>query len=350
MKSTNFYKKMSVIALSCVFVLVGIVAAQDLNQQKQDLINQIKAIDAKLKASPSAEEYEELIEKRKKLEAEVKAINEKLKSDVEAMQKINSVKKAFNDGNNAYKLGQYQQALEYYNKALSIDSTFYSAYYGKGLTLKKMRKYREAAEAYHGAIRHNPTYTEAYVALGKIYTALNKHDDAVETYQKGVKNDPSSAKLYYELGAVYLNNKKDYQKAYQNFSKAVQLNPEYDLAFYSLGVSLTELARYDEAVMALENALAVTKRRNWESPYYRLAVVYNKQGNHSAAKEAAVNALNADSDYAPAAYEAGKACKELKQYDQAIKYFQQAAKDRVWKRAAEYEIDLIENRDKYGLE
>lgn len=341
---------MSVIALSCVFLFVGIVAAQDLNQQKQELINQIKAIDAKLKAGPTAEEYDELIEKRKELETEVKAINEKLKSDVEAMQKINSVKKAFNDGNNAFKLGQYQQALQYYNKAISLDSTFYSAYYGKGLTLKKMRKYREAAKAHQGAIRHNPTYTQAYVALGKIYADLDKYDDAIETYKKGVGNDPSSAKLYYELGAVYLNNKKDYQKAFQNFSKAVQLNPEYDLAFYSMGVSLTELTRYEQAADALNNALTVTNRRNWASPHYRLAVIYNKQGNPTAAKEEAVKALDAKSNYAPAAYEAGKACKELQQYDQAIEYFEQAAKDRVWKRAAEYEIDLIINRDKYGLE
>lgn len=350
MRSSNFWTKVSLFALCLTFVFAGVVTAQDLNQQKQEKINEIKAIDAKLKANPTAEEYEELIEKRKKLEAEVKALNEKLKADVEAMQKINAVKKAYNDGNNAFKLGQYQQALDSYNKSISLDSTFYAAYYGKGLTLKKMRQYREAVQAYQAAIRHNPTYTAAYLALGKIYTELNDYDKAVETYKKGVKNDPSSDKLYYELGAVYLNNKKDYQKAYQNFAQAVQLNPEYDLAFYSQGVSLIEMSRFDEAIMALENALAVTKRRNWESPYYRMAVAYNKQGNHTEAKKAAVQALDADDDFAPAAYEAGKACKELKQYDQAIDFFKQAAQDKVWKQIAEYEIDLIQNRDKYGLE
>ncbi|MCH7673642.1 hypothetical protein IH879_01655, partial [candidate division KSB1 bacterium] len=50
----------------------------------------------------------------------------------------------------------------------------------------------------------------------------------------------------------------------------------------------------------------------------------------------------------PAAYEAGKACKELGQFNEAIKYFGISGKSRVWKKTADYEIDLIKNRDKYG--
>lgn len=338
--------------VAVMLVLLGLVAApslgQDLNQQKQQKLSQISEIDAKLKANPSAEEYNTLIQQREKLIAEIKAIDQKLLSDVDAMKKINAVKKAFNDGNNAFKLGQNQQALDFYNTAISLDSTFFKAHYGKGLTLKRLRQYPEAVAAYSAAIRHNPSYTEAYIALGKTYGEMGKPDKAIETFQKAVKRDPTAAKAYYELGAVYLDLKKDYNKAAESFTKATQLDAQYDLAFYSLGVSLTELGRLDEAVIALETALSVSSKKKWADPHYRLAVVYNKNGDFGDAKKSAVEALTHKPNYYAAAYEAGKACKGLGQINEAISYFQKAAQDRAWKQAADYEIDLIKNQDKYG--
>jgi len=338
-----------VLAVVCLaFLSAGVLSAQDLNQQKQALIQKIHEIDAKLKDNPTKDEYDELMKEREKVQSEIKVINDKLMSDAEAMKKINAVKKAYNNGLNAYKLGQLQASLGHYNRAIEMDPNFAKAYYGKGLTLKKMRKYKEAIQAYQAAVQHDPNLIIAYIALGKMYSQINQPDYAISTYTTAIKNDPTSHKAYYELGAVYLNKKKNYNKAAENFTRATQINPEYDLAFYSLGVSLIELNRLDEALLALENALSVTKRRKWEAPHYRMAVIYNKQGKHSQARNAAKKALANKRNYAPAAYEAGKASKELGQYNQALSFFQIAAKDRLWKRSAEYEIDLIQNRDKYG--
>ncbi len=340
------------VAAFSVVILLGIsvnnlVAQEDLNQQKQEIIKKVAEIDKKL-ANATPEEYEELSKERKNLEEQLKKVNARLMADVEAMKKINEAKRAYNNGNNAYKLGQYSDAIESYDKSISLDPTFYLAYYGKGLALKKLRKYNEAIEAFRLCNEQNPSYANAYIELGKIYDRLGQDDSAIATYKAAVENSPSSYKAYYQLGSVYLDSKKDYNKAAQAFTQATQLNPDYDLAFYSLGVSLTELGRHDEALIALDNAIDVTRRRNWHSPHYRKAVIYNKIGNYRKAKEAADQALQLEDDYAPAAYEAGKASKELGQYDQAISYFRIAQKDRQWKRTADYEIDLIVNRDKYG--
>ncbi len=336
-----------VLGLLTLFV-VGSVAGQDLNQQKQVLIQKIRDIDKQLADSPSPQEYEDLMNQRNKVEAEIKGVTAKLMADVEAMKKINAVKKAYNAGNNAYKLGSYQEAVTNYDRAISLDSTFYKAHYGKGLSLKKLRKYKEAAKAHQGAIGQNPSYVNSYVALGKLYVKMGQEDKAIQNYDSAIQNNPGAAKAYYELGAVYLNYKKDYTKAAQNLTKATQLDGEYDLAHYSLGVSLTELGRLGDALLTLDKALEVTKRKKWHLPHWRKAVVYNKQGNHTLARVEAEEALKQKKDYAPAAYEAGKASKELGALDQAIAYFNVAKKNRTWRTTAEYEIDLIVNRDKYG--
>ncbi|MFQ5750778.1 MAG: tetratricopeptide repeat protein [bacterium] len=344
---TNFRRNIFLVLtmLFLLFLFVGVGLSQDLNQQKQQKMNQVNEIDSKLKANPSPDEYDRLIKERKKIVAEIEDINKKLMADDAAMKKMAAVKKAFNDGKNAFKLGQYTQALNLLNEAIAMDSTFYLAHYVKGLTLKKSRKFNEAISAYKATIRHNPSYIEAYIALGKLYSLMEMHDNAITTYNDAIAKDPSAYRVYYELGVVYRNNKKNYKKAAENFTKATQINPEYDLAFYSLGVSLTELSRFDEAIMALENALAVTKRKRWADPYYRMAVVYNRQGKFSQAKKAAVDALNIKKNYGAASYEAGIASKNLGQIQTAKKYFEAAKQDRIWKKSAEYEIKLLtENR------
>jgi len=337
-----------VLTLTFLLFSTATILSQNLNQQKQAKRKQVTEIDAKLKSGPSPEEYEDLIKKREKIVAEIRAIDKQQMSDADAVKKINAVKRAFNDGNSAYKLGQYQQALDHYDKAISLDETFEQAYYGKGLTFNKLRKYPNAISAFQSAVDRNPAYIAAYRQLGATYRQISQIDKAIEVYTEAIQNDPRAAKIFYSLGAIYLDKKKDYKKASENFRKATQLDPVYDRAFSSLGVSLIELGKLDQAIMALENALAVTKKKRWEGPHYRLAVAYNKKSAHSKAKAAAIEALNNKKNYAPAAYEAGKACKELGQFNEAIKYFGISGKSRVWKKTADYEIDLIKNRDKYG--
>lgn len=346
MKSLTKFSVGLVLVLSMALLITNIGISQDLQQEKQAKVKRINEIDVQLKSGLPPDEDAKLREEREKLVKEIDEINKKLQADVEVQKKLAAIGKAFNNGKAAYTQGQYQEALKFFNKALELDSTFSKAHYMKGLTLKKLRKYNEAIAAYQAAIRHDPTYDEAYFALGKIYSAIGKVDDAIATYQKAVENNPTSYKAYYEMGVLYLNKKKNYRKAAEAFRQATQIRPDYEKAFYSLGVSLTELRKYNDAIMALESAVAL--REKWAEPYFRMAVIYNKKGQPAKAKEAATNALQYKKNYAPAAYEAGKASKELGQFTEAINYFKIAAKNRNWRRAAEYEIDLIQNRDKYG--
>jgi tetratricopeptide (TPR) repeat protein len=285
---------------------------------------------------------------REKVVKEIKDIDQKLMADADAMKKINATKKAFNEALQAYKVGQNQTAVTKCDAAIAIDSTFYQAWYVKGLALKRLRNFNGAIAAYQGAIRQNSGYIEAYDALGTIYRQTSQPDKAIATYTQALENDPSSAKVYYGLGAVYQNNKRDYAKAVENFRKATQFNTEYDLAYYSLGVSLTELGKFNEAIMSLEQALAVTKKKSWPDAHYRLSVAYNKLGNCTQSLSHAETAMAQKKRHGGAAYEAGKASVCLGNEQKALAYFETAKEDKVWKRSAEYEIDLLVNKEKYS--
>ncbi len=320
---------------------------QDLQQERQELKKQLTEINAKLASAANKAEYDELAAKREAIVAKITDVDAKLKADVNALKKINEVKKLFNDALNAYKLGQYDNAVANADKAIGLDPTFERAYYIKGLALKRQRKFTEAMVAFAGCLEQNPAYSEAAVELGKLHDSTGNPDKAIAVFTTALQNNPQAQKVYYELGRIYLD-KNNFNKAAENFNKATQIDPEYGLAFLSLGVALTELGRTEEALVALDNSIENLSRREKHLGHYRKAAAYNKQGSNRQALTEADQAMQLHKDYAPAAYEGGRALKELGQFNRAVEYFNIASKSRQWKRAADYEIDLIVNRDKYG--
>ena len=54
--------------------------------------------------------------------------------------------------NALFNLERYEEAIEYYDKALAIDPNNAKAWYAKGYTLGKLGKYNEAIQAYDRVI------------------------------------------------------------------------------------------------------------------------------------------------------------------------------------------------------
>ncbi|MCH6560729.1 hypothetical protein IH799_10305, partial [candidate division KSB1 bacterium] len=59
------------LSLTLLLFSTTTILSQDLNQQKQAKLKQVTELDVKLKSGPTAEEYEDLIQKREKIVAEI---------------------------------------------------------------------------------------------------------------------------------------------------------------------------------------------------------------------------------------------------------------------------------------
>ncbi len=163
---------------------------------------------------------------------------------------------------------------------------------------------------------------------------------AIEAYRKAIELNPSKATTMYNLALVY-NKTKDYSSAAQYFRMATQANPEYFKAFNSLGVALMNSGKVDQALAAFESALAV--KDNYDEAMYRMAAAYNKVGKHQDALNSAKECLKITRKFkAHASFEAGVAAKAIGQKQAAIGYFQEAGKNRQWRKSADYEIESIQ--------
>jgi len=161
--------------------------------------------------------------------------------------------------------GSGAKALEYYNKAIMLDSTQAKAHYGVGTIHLRARNFNDAAKAYQKAVEIKADYIGAWVNLGRALEGANKNDEAVKAFKKAVAIKPKSKKdkhflgeSYYYLASIY---NKETVKKYQQALSATENSLKYKKfykgfagAYSEKGVALMNLKRYEEAKKAFEEA------------------------------------------------------------------------------------------------
>lgn len=97
-----------------------------------------------------------------------------------------------NEGNRLMKEEKYQEALNMYNKAISLDATNPVFYCNRAAAFSRLGDYYRAAEDCKMSLKYDPNYSKAYGRLGLAYSKMNKHDLALEAYQNALAIEPDN--------------------------------------------------------------------------------------------------------------------------------------------------------------
>ncbi len=92
-------------------------------------------------------------------------------------------------GNSEYQNGNFIQAIDYYNKAISLDQLQDVLFSNRGLCYLQLNKYEKAENDFKSAIEKNPCNTKAIKRLGSVYIKLGKYQKAKEYIKKAIKQD-----------------------------------------------------------------------------------------------------------------------------------------------------------------
>ncbi|MBB6217782.1 tetratricopeptide (TPR) repeat protein [Anaerosolibacter carboniphilus] len=152
--------------------------------------------------------------------------------------------------------GDYQKALEYYNKAISFDPNNDAAHNNKGWVLVDLYRFEEALESCNRSIALEPNDVPPYINKGNALLGLERYTEAIESYNKAIQLDASVKFSYYGKGKALIALGK-YEEAQASFQKYIQLDPEDSYAYYYLASLLAELGKYDEAIKNYDKSLAI---------------------------------------------------------------------------------------------
>ncbi|MCK4966837.1 tetratricopeptide repeat protein [bacterium] len=315
--------------------------------------------------SRELDRYNELKKQYDKVAADRKKHEQVRMNYLKQNKELVNVKKIYNEGNQAYKLGKMQLAVTKYNDAVSkgkaanspaLSDVISKSYYQLGLIHKKNRKYQDALGAFNNAIKFSPSSALGYFALGNTYKDMSQYNTAITNYKKAIDINPSMYQAYYNMGTVYVRQANKLskgrssskvallKKAESVFRDAVRINSSYAPAVASLGRVLVDTKRQTEGILMLNKAIKLKKNY---LPYYYLAVAYNQLNDPGSAIDSANKCLRYRRNYAAAYMEIGDAHLKRRNEKLAIQAYSKAAKNRSYRKIAEYKIDMIKNKDKY---
>ena len=131
--------------------------------------------------------------------------------------------------------GEYDRAIQDYDQAIRLDPNYALAFNNRGLAYHDKREYDRAIQDFDQAIRLDPNY-----AWPSTTAASPTRQGRVRPRHPGLRPgdqlDPNYAEAYNNRGAAY-DDKREYDRAIQDYDQAIRLNPNYALAFYNRGIA-----------------------------------------------------------------------------------------------------------------
>lgn len=183
-------------------------------------------------------------------------------------------------------------AEQYFKKAIDIGTYIDQGYYYYGNFLFNQKRYDEAKQMLKNSIVNNPAYSDPRFALMELYSETEDWDNLEKLAEETLQYLPNNPKClaYIDAGknkktkldaaietaakdptpdnylnlSLYYYNAGLYNECIEACKKAINIKPDYTLAYNNICSAYNQLKMYDKAVEACNKALSIT-------PGYELA-------------------------------------------------------------------------------
>lgn len=210
-------------------------------------------------------------------------------------------------------LGNFDDALQSFSKAIQMDPKNAAIWNGKALALRalyfskhdpnsyneSLKAYDKAIELYNESLQLNPQDVNTWYYKGLALSdktamlqagdslnitndgnCVTGYEEAIKAYDQATRINPAYLTAWKNKGNVLYALAK-YNESIQAYDQAIEIDKKYALAWYGKGLALTKLEDYDEAVKAYDNAIEASP--NNPAIWYNKGIALSSQGKHDAA-------------------------------------------------------------------
>jgi tetratricopeptide (TPR) repeat protein len=156
---------------------------------------------------------------------------------------------------------------------LSINSLFYDAHYNLGLLAFKKLDYNNAKDFFIKAIDIKPKNSEAYYNLALVQQSLKDFENSKLNYQNSLIYNPNYAQSFNNLGII-LNQTGEVENSQINFAKAVDLIPKFQEAIFNLANSYVNMNKLDTAIQYFNLLIELDENKYGLLARVNLAILY----------------------------------------------------------------------------
>jgi tetratricopeptide (TPR) repeat protein len=209
------------------------------------------------KVSPEVREViETLTERIEKLE-EATAVVEAVDKVAEAREE-KTAEQWVEDGDAAFALDNYQEAIEAYSKAIELNPNDVLAIATRAAIYGQIGEPEKAMTDFDKAIELSPKLAIAYVSHGMAAYRMEELEKALADFKKAIELDPTDCDAHNSLAYV-LYDMDRVEEAVKHWKKAVELESYAD-THAGLGLGLWKMREKERAVQEYRRALELDER------------------------------------------------------------------------------------------
>ena len=218
-------------------------------------------------------------------------------------------------------LGQFENAIEYYEKAIIIHPSYCKAHYNLGGALQALGKLNESVESFKRALSIKPDYADAHNNIGNVFKELGQFDNAIKSFRRAIEIKPDYLEAHFNLGSIFqdLNNM---EAAITSYEEVLIIKPDFAVLHNNLGVILQGIGELDSALEHLEDAVRIMP--DFSEAYNNLGNVLKELNQLDRAIKCFNKAVAINPNFDKAYNNIGNVFKELGQFDNAIKNYEMA--------------------------
>jgi DNA-binding helix-hairpin-helix protein with protein kinase domain len=222
----------------------------------------------------------------------------------------------YKQGHAAYKVRDYEQAIENFSQAITQNPQHARARVNRGNARYNLKDYEGAMKDYSEALVINPQEVKALVNRGNARFMLaeysndpdREYNQAIADFNRALRLDSKEVEAYIRRGVVMSqvakysgDSQKDYRRAIADFTKAISLNPSKAEAYFQRGVVYSQIAQYSsnyvqeykQAISDFNRAIAINAKLS--KAYLKRGIVRYELAQYGG-KESEINRLQAIED------------------------------------------------------
>ena len=240
----------------------------------------------------------------------------------------------------------YDKAITDYTKIIELKPKDASAYNMRGRAWYRIGNYDKAIADYTKAIEFNPMNDAYYSNRGYAWFEKEDYDRAITDYKKAIELNPKNAEyndtlkramskkaeqvaakkekdatVYNKRGIAWYE-KKNYDKAIADFTKAIELNPRDDVLYHNRGNAWYRKGNYDKAIANYTKAIELNPK---DDDYYNMrGIAWYEKKNYDKAIADFTKAIDLNPKEGAYYHNRGDAWFNKEDYDRAIANFTKA--------------------------
>jgi protein O-mannosyl-transferase len=221
--------------------------------------------------------------------------------------------------------GQYQLAVEDYNRAFLIDGVAAEGLNNRAIAFDALGKRDRAFQDLDLALRLKPRFADTFYNRGMIHKNMGQYDAAIADFTKALTIQPDMVDALNNRGIVF-GSRAQYDKALADFNAALKINRNFAQAYYNRGTLYNILKKYDLAYADFSKAVRI--KPDYADAYNNMAFTLEAQGKISGALEYYLTAVQIQPNHAQAHNNIGIILARAGKDKEAVSHFRKAVEIR----------------------